>query len=332
MSGTVEIRRLGDGLYTFPIPLPRNPLKWLNCYVLKGGPGERDLLIDTGFFVPACTAALEDGMRQLALKPENTDVFLTHLHSDHAGNARYLQDKGCRILMGAVDHAIISRPSEQRWSRARQHAIHEGMPVEHIEQMRQTNREVSVTSGDFDALRFSDRDRFSCGGRELTCVLTPGHTPGHTCLYDAASGTMFLGDHVLFDISPNITFWIDVADPLGDYLNSLRALRRFDIRCALPGHRKLPAITVNERVEQLLEHHARRLENTVQVLAEEPGLTAYDLAGKMRWRIHARSWEEFPPGQQYFGLGETLSHLDHLILQGKVRRDTSGEHPRYYLL
>ena len=52
----------------------------------------------------------------------------------------------------------------------------------------------------------------------------------------------------------------------------------------------------------------------------------------MRWRILDLSWEEFPPGQQYFALGETLSHLDHLILQGKVRRDTSGEHPRYYLL
>ena len=36
--------------------------------------------------------------------------------------------------------------------------------------------------------------------------------------------------------------------------------------------------------------------------------------------------------QQYFALGETLSHLDHLILQGRVRRDDSGEHPRYYLI
>jgi len=328
----IEITRLGEDLYTFPIPLPRNPLKWLNCYVLKGQGSQRNLLVDTGFFLPECTAALDEGMARLGLKPEDTDVFLTHLHSDHAGNARYLQDKGCRILMGAADYAIISRPSQVRWTRSGQHAIDEGMPWDHMDRMRRTNSEVSVTSGDFDAVQFTDGDRFSCAGRGLECVLTPGHTPGHMCLYDPESKTMLLGDHVLFDISPNITFWIDVADPLGDYLNSLRALGRFDIQRALPGHRRQPEISVNERVEQLLEHHARRLQNTMEVLAEEPGLTAYDLAGKMRWRIHARSWEDFPPGQQYFALGETLSHLDHLILQGRVRRDDSGEHPRYYLI
>ena len=106
-------------------------------------------------------------------------MFLTHLHSDHAGNARYLQDKGCRILMGAADYAIISRPSQVRWTRSGQHAIDEGMPWDHMDRMRRTNSEVSVTSGDFDALPFSDGDRFSCAGRELECVLTPGNTPGH---------------------------------------------------------------------------------------------------------------------------------------------------------
>ena len=326
----IEITSLGEDLYTFPIPLPRNPLKWLNCYVLKAH-GGRNLLIDTGFFLPECTQALDEGMAQLGLRPEDTDVFLTHLHSDHAGNARYLQDKGCRILMGAADYAIISRPSEVRWARSGQHAIDEGMPVEQMNRMRQNNREVSVTSGDFDAVQFVDGDRFVCAGRELECVLSSGHTPGHMCLYDRETQTMLLGDHVLFDITPNITFWIGVEDPLGDYLDSLRALRRFDIRNAHPGHRRQPSITVDARVDQLLKHHAWRLENTLQVLGEEPGLNAYEIAGRMRWRIQARSWEEFPPGQQYFALGETLSHLDYLILRGAVRRDDSGEHPRYYL-
>ena len=32
---------------------------------------------------------------------------------------------------------------------------------------------------------------------------------------------MFLGDHVLFDITPNITTWPDFEDPLGTYVHSL---------------------------------------------------------------------------------------------------------------
>ena len=59
------------------------------------------------------------------------------------------------------------------------------------------------------------------GGRMLRCVLTPGHTPGHLCLYDPARRRLFCGDHVLFHITPNICRWQGVEDSLGDYLKSL---------------------------------------------------------------------------------------------------------------
>ena len=36
-------------------------------------------------------------------------------------------------------------------------------------------------------------------------ILTPGHSPGHACLEHAATGTIFVGDHVLPHITPNIS-------------------------------------------------------------------------------------------------------------------------------
>ena len=36
-----------DNIYTIPVPLPNNPLRSLNSYVIKGE--DRNLLIDTGF-------------------------------------------------------------------------------------------------------------------------------------------------------------------------------------------------------------------------------------------------------------------------------------------
>ena len=327
-----EITKLDENLYTFPIPLPNNPLKWLNCYVIRGVEGSRSLLIDTGFYKSECTAALEHGMQQLQLKPENTDVFITHLHSDHSDNGRYLQDKGCRILMSRIDYLRYMDTTKNHWLEGGMLANREGMPWEHLKQMYRNNREVSVTSGGFDAETVEPGDVLCYNGQELECVLTPGHSPGHICLYNRQDKTMFLGDHVLFDISPNITFWSGIKDPLGNYLNSLRYLQSFEIERGLPAHRNLPHIPVRQRIDELLAHHGRRLENLKRVVREEPGLNAYQIAGRMHWHIHARSWEDFPPSQQYFALGETLAHLDHLLLQGEILRKEDAEGaPHYYL-
>lgn len=76
-----------DNLYSIPIALPNNPLKCLNAYFIDGGSCGRNLLVDTGFNNAECLAALTDAFAELGVNPAETDVFLTHLHSDHTGNA-----------------------------------------------------------------------------------------------------------------------------------------------------------------------------------------------------------------------------------------------------
>ena len=53
------VTQLADNLYTIAVPLPNNPLKNLNTYVLTGS---RNLLIDTGFRQKACRTALLEGL------------------------------------------------------------------------------------------------------------------------------------------------------------------------------------------------------------------------------------------------------------------------------
>ena len=141
---------------------------------------------------------------------------------------------------------------------------------------------------------------------------------------------MFTGDHVLFDISPNITSWLEMEDALGSYLDSLRAVRELPVRLALPGHRGRGELA--PRVGALLEHHARRLEELRTILRNEPGLTAYQAAGRMRWRIRASSWEDFPLAQKWFAVGECMAHLDYLRLRGLAARDWDGVMWRYRAL
>ena len=121
---------------------------------------------------------------------------------------------------------------------------------------------------------------------------------------------MFTGDHVLFDITPNITAWIQMKDALGTYLDSLRKIDAYDVRLALPGHRKTGDF--HQRIAQLLEHHHRRLDEALSVVKAHPGRPAYDIAGHMTWKIRANSWQDFPVAQKWFAVGECMSHLDYL--------------------
>ena len=75
------------------------------------------------------------------------------------------------------------------------------------------------------------------------------------------------------------------------------------------------------RVDALLEHHARRLDELTAILRARPGSTAYEAAAHMTWNIRSRSWDDFPLAQKWFAVGEGIAHLDHLRRQGRLQRE-----------
>ena len=307
-----------DNIYSIPIDLPDNPLKWLNAYYIPGSGEGRNLLVDTGFNRPECYEALMKAFGELGIAPKNTDVFLTHLHSDHTGNAAALEGLGCRIIMGARDYGLIGTDN---WGKMRQRALREGMSVEMADLVFSSNPATRFKPGPFHAETVEDGDVISYGGFNFECVCTPGHTPGHMCLYDREKKLFLSGDHVLFDISPNITCWASMKDPLGSYLESLKKVRSLDVETVLPSHRSCGSVTLAQRAQALIEHHARRLSELEDLIRTRPGLTAYELTGLLKWRIHARNWDEFPPAQKWFAMGEAMAHLDYLRLRGLIHAD-----------
>lgn len=309
------------GLWSFPIMLPENPLKWLNCYVIKG---ERNLLIDTGFNQETCRNDLFAGMKELGLRPENTDVFLSHLHSDHTGNAAVLDKLGYRILMGSTDYKGFELAPEIRYADSFRRFLLEGMPKEILARCNSDNPAIRFHSDEFKAAPLNAGDELAYGDFNLQCIATPGHTPGHICLYDSARKVIFLGDHVLFDISPNICAWPQMEDSLGAYLDSLQFVRELPVELALPAHRNIGNVSLQERVDQLLEHHRRRLHETECVVKEAGEIDAYRVAGRIAWKIRARNWDEFPAAQKSFAVGETLAHLDYLVKRGRLCRNADS--------
>src|SRR5207249_2552212 len=75
------------------------------------------------------------------------------------------------------------------------------------------------------ALQLDGTELLELGGRRLRVEWTPGHSPGHVCLYDAEARILFAGDQLLPDVSPNIGLHPQsTPNPLDDYLDGLRRL------------------------------------------------------------------------------------------------------------
>ncbi len=315
--------RIAKDLWRLDIPLVGNPLKNLNSYLLLG---ERSLLVDTGFRQAPCREAMERELEATGVDRSRLDIFLTHLHSDHTGLAPELVRPGGRVFIGRVDGTrMLATQSPEAWQKTYAGYAAEGFSQEELAGLWDSNPAKNagpVAYGDYVFLE--DGDTLSYGGHTLRCLLTPGHTPGHLCLYDPEARWLFSGDHVLFHITPNICRWSGVADSLGDYLESLKRVGALPVELLLPAHRQETG-DLRARTEELATHHARRIEDAMAVVAAEPWLTAYEIAGRMAWSIRCRDWADFPLTQKFFAVGEALSHLDYLTARGRVeRRERDG--------
>src|SRR5699024_9639007 len=101
--------QIEGNIFTIPVPLPDNPLRNLNSYLIRAEGGGRHLLIDTGFRRAECLDALQEGLAELGVRLEDTDIFLTHLHSDHTGLAGDLAAPGARVYISREDVERLER-------------------------------------------------------------------------------------------------------------------------------------------------------------------------------------------------------------------------------
>lgn len=321
-------QKIMNNLYCIEVPLPRNPLRTLNSYVIKGK--DRNLVIDTGFKMPECEEVLRQGLAELEIDLNETDFFITHLHSDHSGLVPVLASENSRVYISRKEIPwLFGDTRDALWAGDRVKFQRAGFSEEELAYLwKAPDRKLSPVKEFEDYLPVDDGDVFEYGGYKLKTVETPGHTPAHMCLWMEEQKTMFTGDHVLFDISPNITHWDDLEDSLGSYLDNLRKIDKYDVQLALPSHRETGDFHV--RIAKLLSHHEKRLDECLEIVRENPGLNIYDITGKMNWKIRCSSWEDFPLAQKWFAVGECHSHLRHLEKRGLVKTDYDEKILHFY--
>lgn len=316
------IERILPDFYRIEIPLPDSPLKSINSYLIKGE--KRFLLVDTGLNRKECLDALHGNLKELEVDLNRTDLLLTHFHIDHSGLVAELATENSKIYCSAMDASILTSIMYNQKKRIDEHAgfyIANGFPEQKYRGMFAKNPGYSFnTEKKINFTPMDDGDILDVGKYSFRCILTPGHTPGHICLYEANNKILVSGDHVLFDISPNIVCYRELENSLKAYLASLEKISALSVDLVLPGHRNSSA-DLGKRINELKEHHQKRLTETLSVL-QEGSKTAWDVASRLTWGLNVSSWERFPSMQKWFALGETIAHLKFLAADNRVEEMT----------
>ena len=166
------------------------------------------------------------------------------------------------------------------------------------------------------------------GGRVLEAVHTPGHTAGHLVFHDLDGALLFAGDHVLPTITPSIGFEpVLQAEPLAAFLRSLALVRSRPDALLLPAH---GAVTdsVHARVDELVDHHGRRLDEVLGAVPDTDGSPA-QVAAALRWTRHGRTLDELDPFNRMLATFETAAHLDLLVAQQRLVREDVDDVQHY---
>jgi len=175
------IEEIMPHLYRIIIPLPNSPLKYLNAYVIKSD--ERNLIIDTGFNRRICWEAMEKGLRELNIDLNKTDFFLTHMHSDHTGLVSRLFTDTSRVYFSAIDAKVFDVNLD--WQSIVDYAISNGLQMEELMKAAESHPGFKYSPQRIpEFTRIGHNDFIRVGEYHLQCLLTPGHTEGHLCLYE----------------------------------------------------------------------------------------------------------------------------------------------------
>ena len=326
------VEQVRPGLWSIPVPIPDNPLRYVLVYALELD-GGGVAIVDAGWDTDEAWGALTSGLATAG--GSITDVravLVTHIHPDHYGLAgRVREASGAWIGLHPDDAVMLdSRYGDtDALLDAMFHFLADsGVPEEKLPDLAFASMVMKsmVTMAEPDVL-FEDGQIIDLPGWPLRTVWTPGHSPGHVCFHSAEQRLFLSGDHILPRITPNISVHAQqFPNPLGDYLESLAKVRDLGSDEVLPAHEYRFA-DLDSRIDEITAHHAERLEEIAGAIRDRPGSTAWEITLGLHW---SRPWDEIESFMQRQANGETLAHCVVLELNGRIRRE--GTTPARFFL
>ena len=294
----LDVRAPAPGVRRFTVPLAFPSPDHLHVHLLDM-PGGEELLVDCG--IVGSEDALQAGLAALDAHPKR--LLITHAHIDHWGLATtlfatVLAHPGVSGTFEFVGAKEAGGPIEDAYRTAFDSAF-DGM------------QGLVVGVPAIEPLHDGD----IVGDWQV--IWTPGHDPGHICLFRPADGVLLCGDVLLPGFTPNIQPTSDGSDALADFLASLRRLAELPVTLVLPAHGE-PYTDAAGRARELIEHHQQRLDTLREAMR----------AGTSRLRDLRNAtfrMEGSNRGDRMLASMETYAHLEHLRRNGEALMSDEGE-------
>jgi glyoxylase-like metal-dependent hydrolase (beta-lactamase superfamily II) len=314
------MQEIADRFYRITLPMPFR-LQHVHIYALLDE--GRVTLFDTGMNSPEAFAKLERSLGDLGRSVRDVErIFITHHHTDHIGMAgRIRRESGAEILFSETSRLYIRENANQdKLARMLRefYAVH-GLPEKALAMMSKLlahfrNSQVPFDPDSFPALQESH----TVYGRPIRIFNTPGHTRGHVVFFFPEEDILLSGDHVLPDITPNLS--PDLFDRdfrvLRSFVASLREISALPVKRIWPAHGE-PFDDLRKRIMEIILHHEERKDlvmASVRKGTRQAMTVSADLFGA-----------DLPDFDQYLALNETYVHLVELVDEGLVSEEKEGD-------
>jgi glyoxylase-like metal-dependent hydrolase (beta-lactamase superfamily II) len=316
------LTEVAEGVFELRLPIPFEDGQ-VNVFLFPDG-DEADLL-DCGMNSDESVEVIRHAIAQLGATRLRR-LVVTHIHPDHYGAAGTFAGEGLADLYIHRLEVPLVHPRyvelEQLVKEVRTYLLVNGVSTDDAEVLSNSQRALSqVVKTAEPSVQLDGAESLQMGRRNLRVEWTPGHSPGHICLYDRQDKLLFAGDHMLPELSPNIGLHPQsTPDPLHEYLDGLRRLAAYEPELILPAHGR-PFTGAPARVSVLEAHHKRRLDQIVEIVGtgKESG-----------WQVALELWG--PRENLYekrLALQEALAHLQALAVDGRVTKSVTPESVRW---
>jgi glyoxylase-like metal-dependent hydrolase (beta-lactamase superfamily II) len=214
------------------------------------------VLVDAG--LPGMAQQFREAMKQARVPFEKlTRIIITHHDIDHIGSLEELQRTSPRpVEVLAHSEEVVYIQGERPPIKMTPEMLKQmeermkDLPADRRKAMRANMKAVRKQKLKVDRT-IGDGEMLACGGG-IQIIHTPGHTPGHVCLYHPVTKTLIAGD-ALFVEKENLVPappFINADTPMA--LASLKKLSRCDIANVIAYHGGLFQNNPNGRLAQIL--------------------------------------------------------------------------------
>jgi glyoxylase-like metal-dependent hydrolase (beta-lactamase superfamily II) len=310
-----ELTPVAAGVFELRLPIPWEDTH-VNCFLLPDG--EQVDMIDCGMSSQESFALIAAALRDVAgPRARLRRLLVTHIHPDHYGGAgemtqRYGADLYLHRLEVPMVHPRYLEIEQLVEEVGRYLQVH-GVPDAEADFLKNASRGFrQFVKPALPVLQLDGTEVLELGRRRLRVEWTPGHSPGHVCLFDAESRILFAGDQLLPNASPNVGLHPQsTPNPLDDYLGGLKRLVALEPALVLPAHGR-PFDSAEARVAELLDHHRRRKDQMVALIGDGE-LNGWQVATAV-WGVRENLHE------MRMALQEGLAHLQSLSLEGRLEK------------